>query len=777
MKRLVTLLLLLFVATTPIFAQKSFDMRYNEAVEYYTGKQYDLAIKTLEAAKKAPGVTADQKSQADRLIRQCRSELAKLSDLNLSKDALIVPDDGARDSIYVTAGKKWEVTTVPAWCTATVDADVIYITVEPNEDEASRKGVIEVSMGKERTAYVMVTQDGRRDASYTVAIHTVPERAIIYVDQNSGMLADQFQLKEGKHNLRIEKNGFERLDTTIVVPRHPRDADLFHRIALKPTFALLSVEITPEEGLIFDGDARLDISGRQVEMRPNNLKSFNVDQEISYYSLYEGNLIPLHPGQYVIRAEADGFKFAVKNIKIEKGETVNLDFKLSAINGMLSVQDAENAVGAKVFVDEKEVGEVPFTGKIKTGHHTMRVEKEGYLPEKEQYEFDIEEGKEKLVNLSMKRYTTYRFTSDPAYCKVYVDGELAGTTPLKVKLKEGLHKLEYEKDGFRTSGEEIMTDLNEPEKDFLIMMNKTFPLTISSDEDSLKITVTKGRGNNKTIFVDNVKTPATVELPVSKSMYHVRLSRGNLSKAYDGYFWFRGGKRDHINLLTYSKENFRMFGVNYYLMPQTPKTPVLNVPDFNKEFKRIGEVTLAELMLFPGMTTSAIKGTMFLPVSSTSGNNLHYPERNGKGAVMPGDEAYKDITFLPALSVLFINEEFRIGGALHNNVDIDLLAAYTWYPPLTKLLAFNHISGHDIFVGGELSSRIPIFNVYVRAGLQAFYGQANIVRPSTTSVSKVEERYIVEPYKIPYNDAQFVLSVGIKLGTKDSKGMNILRVF
>lgn len=774
MKRLITLLLFIFVATTPVLAQKSFDMRYNEAVEYYTGKQYDLAIKTLEAAKKAPGVTTDQKSQADRLIRQCRSALSKLSDLNLSKESILVPDGGMRDSIYVTAGKQWEVTSVPDWCSTDVDSDVIYITVSPNDDEASRRGVIEVSMGKERTAYVLVTQDGRRDASYTVSIHTVPERAIVFVDQNTGMLADQFQMKEGKHYIRIEKNGFERLDTTIFIPRNPKDADLFYRFPLKPTFALLSVEINPEDGLIFDGDARLDISGRQIEMRPNSLKNFNVDQEISYYSLYEGNLIPLHPGQYVIRAESDGFKFAVKNIKIEKGETVHLDFKLAAINGMLSVQDAENAVGAKLFIDEKEVGEVPYTGKVKTGHHTMRVEKEGYLPEKELYEFDIEEGREQLVNLSMKRYTTYHFTSDPAYCKVYVDGELVGTTPLKVALKEGLHQLQYEKSGFRSSGEEIMTDLDAPEKDYLIMMNKTFPLTITSDVDSLKISVTKGRGNNKVIYVDNVKTPATVELPVSKTMYHVRLSRSNLSKAYDGYFWFRGGKRDHINLLSYSVENFRMLGVNYYLKrPQ----PMLG-GDFGKTFQRLAEVNLAELMLFPGMTTSAIKGAIFWPENMQQ--HITYPANSaGQYKVEPGDDFYHDVAFIPALSVLFINEELRIGGALHNNVDVDLLASYTWYPSLVKLLPMTHMSGHDIFVGGELSSRIPIFNGYIRAGLQAFYGQANICRPTgvVKSSSSVVERYIIEPYVIPYNNAQFVVSVGIKLGTRDSKGLNILRVF
>ena len=45
------------------------------------------------------------------------------------------------------------------------------------------------------------------------------------------------------------------------------------------------------------------------------------------------------------------------------------------------------------------------------------------------------------------------------------------------------------------------------------------------------------------------------------------------------------------------------------------------------------------------------------------------------------------------------------------------------------------------------------------------------------SSSAVQERYISAPYVIPYNDAQFVISVGFKLGTRDSKGNNILRVF
>lgn len=775
MKRIVLLLAVLLLTVSQALAQKSFDMRYSEAVEYYTGKQYDLAIKTLEAAKKAPGVTSDQKAQADRLLRQCRSALAKLGDLNLSKETILAPGEGFRDSIYVTAGKKWEVTAAPSWCKTEIDTDVLFLTIAPNEAEASRKGVVEVSMGKERTAYVLVSQDGRRDTEYTVYIRTVPERSIIYVDQNTGMLSDQFQLKEGAHHVRIEKNGFEHIDTVLFVPRNPREDDLYHRIQLQPSFALLSVDIKPEEGLIFDADATLDISGRQIDMRPNNLKSFNVDQEISYYSLYEGNVIPLHPGQYVLRAESDGFKVDIKNVILEKGKTVHIDFTLAAIYGMLSVQDAENAVDARVFIDEKEVGQLPFNGKIKTGHHTLRVEKPGFLSEHPLYEFDIEEGKEFLLNISMNRFTTYSFTSDPAYCKLYIDGELAGTTPLKVQLVEGLHQMQYEKQGYFTYSEELKAEASDDEQEYLIKMVKTWPLPITCDEDSLRITITKGRGLNKVTYVDDVKTPAVVELPVSKSLYHVTLSRRNLTKAYDGYFWFRSGNRDRLNLLSYSRENFRMFGVNYYL--KRPK-PFLHDTQFEKGFQRIGEVTLGELMLFSGMTTSAAKAAFFWP--SDPQRHIHYPANTaGKYGLEPGDEHYQDVTFLPALTMIFLNEEFRIGGALHNNADIDLLAAYSWYPNLSKIIPFTHVSGHDIFLGGEITSRFPILNVNIRAGLMAFYGQANICRPADVVKysSAVQERYISAPYVIPYNDAQFVISVGVKLGTRDAKGNNILRVF
>ena len=243
MKKLIILLMLTLLASIPMYAQKSFDMRYNEAVQYYTQHQYDNAIKVLEAAKKSPGVTKDQVSKATRFIKQCQASKQKMADLTLSKESVFFPGTGQSDSVYVTAGKGWEITSHPEWCAAWKDADIIYMKAQPNESKESRQGVIEVTMGKERTAYVLVTQDKRQNYSCPVRIHTVPGRAIIYVDSNPGMLTEDFTLGEGRHKVVIEKSGYVRKDTTLVVDSS-NSAGMTCLVKLVPTFATLSVDMS-----------------------------------------------------------------------------------------------------------------------------------------------------------------------------------------------------------------------------------------------------------------------------------------------------------------------------------------------------------------------------------------------------------------------------------------------------------------------------------------------------------------------------------------------------
>ena len=770
MKKLLSILIAaLLLMPIAAYAQKSFDMRYNEAVEYYTTKQYDLAITTLEAAKKSPGVTKDQISKANMLINQCNSAKRKLGDLNLSKEQVKFTGGSGKDSIYVTAGKAWTVTAQPEWIKTSTEADVLFIEAEANQSSEQRQGVVEVSMGKERTAYILVTQEKRSDVIRKVHIQSNPARSIVYIDQENGVLAENFYLPEGSHKIRLEKNGYEQKDTTIVVTAASTENDLDFTISLTPSFAMLQVNISPEEGYVFDAVPKMDISGRPVDLHPSLINSFNVDQNITYYELYEDNIIPLQPGQYVIRIESEGFKMVAESINIAKGEKMVLNVALPAINGMLTVQDAENAKGAKVFIDGKEVGEIPlYNVKVKAGNHKLKVEKPSFLPEKEEYAFTLNEEEMLTMNISMKRYSTYNLTSNPPYCQVIVDGEKAGTTPLKLVLIEGSHTIRMEKEGYFAHEEGVDTDLVKEEQDINFELPKTYPLLVSSDLEGCNITISNG----KDVLVSDVKTPATVEIPTSKTPYRIKLTRSNdFSTAYKGWFWYTKGQKDHLKLNSYSIEGFQGLGVNYYLKRPAP---YFGQTELGKDFQRIGDVSLAKMRLFDGLTTSVVKATLF--TETDPNQNIKYPGKEVSG----GD--YKNISMIPALTILFLNGEFRIGGGVHNLGDVNLLATYAWYPNVSSFIPMTHMSGHDIFLGAEISSRIPIFNANIRFGLQSFYGQANICRPTATATSSTggnTKSRFGDPvaYVVPLSQAEFVVTIGFTLGTKDSKGNSILRVF
>ena len=200
--------------------------------------------------------------------------------------------------------------------------------------------------------------------------------------------------------------------------------------------------------------------------------------------------------------------------------------------------------------------------------------------------------------------------------------------------------------------------------------------------------------------------------------------------------------------------------------------PEAQIGTGNKVFKNMGTLNFMKFKLFPGLSTSVAKGGLFMgadpevPITYTKDNS-------GTGSVKTGTYNY-----LPAISFLFINEEFRIGGAIFDYMDVNALATYAWYPDFIKsIFGFSHVVGHDIFIGAELSSRIPILNVSIRAGVQMYKGlTANIFDSSLSTSTDLSKSYIIMPVSgIP--ESMFVISASFSLGGKDSKGNNILRVF
>lgn len=785
MKKLVLPVLVLLVWTAPSFAQQSYDMRYCEAVEYYTAKQYDNAITVLNAVKKLPGVTKDQTAKANKLLSQCKSAKQKQPAPDLSKETISFAGDGQADSLYITSGKSWDIMSAPEWITTAKEADILYLTATSNESGEVRKGFVEVSVGKDRIAYVLVDQEKRPLRSGSVRIRTIPSRAFIYIDRESGMLAEDFYLSEGKHTVRIEKSGFERKDTTVVLSRDIEEGETEFTFRLAPTFATISVDVKPEEGYSFDSYPTLDISGNKVDLRPRVINSFNVDKGISYYDLYEDNRIPLHPGQYVLKVEADGYLPQTRDISVSKGTDTPYEFILTPICGTLSVTDEEYAEGASIILDSKVVGTVPQEGlRVKSGKHTLAFQKEGFITAEPEYEIEIPENKEAQFKVSMHQYSAYTISSNPSYCRVYVDDKYYGTTPVRVVLEEGQHIIRLEKKGFYPVQKSIRTDFSTIEHTDSIRLTEAWPLLVTADKDSLGIVISQGSGKNRTVFASGIKTPGTVEIPVSSKPYKLELIRPNLQRAWRGNLNFSDPQKSHKKVLTWGTGSPALSGDWYAVAPQANfwETSV------KKDFKRLADVKFVTIKLFPGLSTSLLNGSLYW--ESSPEQSMHYPELfNNSGTriaeeLVPGMEGYLNTTYIPALTVLLLNEEFRMGGAITQNIDVNMLATYAWYPSMQFLhgmnsrAVFTHMSGHDVFLGLELNSRIPVFNVHVKAGMQAFMGQANIRRPGSLQSERTEYRYVTIPYTINgIEDLKFVVSLGFTLGGKQSRGQNILRIF
>ncbi|MEC8025894.1 MAG: PEGA domain-containing protein [Myxococcota bacterium] len=80
----------------------------------------------------------------------------------------------------------------------------------------------------------------------------------------------------------------------------------------------------------------------------------------------------LEPGSHSIRVWKRGYLEYLENAEIFAGETVELDADLIAVAGMVKVY--ANVPGARVFIDGKLAGEIPFDKDIPSGKHILAVQ-------------------------------------------------------------------------------------------------------------------------------------------------------------------------------------------------------------------------------------------------------------------------------------------------------------------------------------------------------------------------------------------------------------------
>jgi serine/threonine protein kinase len=102
-----------------------------------------------------------------------------------------------------------------------------------------------------------------------------------------------------------------------------------------------------------------------------------------------------------------------------------------------------NPTGAAVSIDGSDVGVTPWRGELTRGEHQLQVTHPGYSPVEQRV--SILEGRELEQSLVLKPRQTnveVRVSANPG-TEIYVDGELAGKSIVRLTLPSGRHVLRY----------------------------------------------------------------------------------------------------------------------------------------------------------------------------------------------------------------------------------------------------------------------------------------------------------------------------------------------
>ena len=773
MKRLLTTLLLVTVML-PLMAQNpDFDRKLESARALYSQGQFEKARTAIKnTLKNLPSLSSAQIQQGNQLVSQCDQAIANRDRLDISVTAITMPFGSVLDSVHFVAAKPTLVTatsSAPGWCKIeAVRNDHVYLRTQMNPDKAPRSAQVTVAMGKIKKRSFTVTQEARPETIKGVRITTRPNRSRLMVDGGMAVIGTwEGRLDAGSHRIRAEKSGYFPKDTVITVADDLKDDQMVLDIPLAPSFGMLKIDVLPQEGFSFNEAQpyQLRVNGRIVE---NLNYSYDDDRDIERYVSYEDGTIPVPAGRVSILASADAFETESKEIQIDAGELVNVSLLLKAKYGRLSLIDTGKARDAQVSIDGKNVGTVQeiTSYPLGIGEHVITLEKPGFISQENAYNITMKENEDVNVNVTMYRFVPYVFESTPADARVIINGEHIGNTPTKpYMLKEfepnQAFEVVLEKDGYLSWEKTLTPDFDNHEVVTLSQnLHTTHKLTFSGDEDNLKLYIKNGKDGDSTL-VDGVILPAEVYLPVRNKPYYLAVRQiGKKQPVYRKHLKFNSpDAANQYKLRVWGSGATTLSGSMF--LTGNNDISIGNEDIGAKSYKHLVDVKLATFRLFPGLSTSVLRGSLYTGTDKGS-----FESETGSVSVL-------NEQFLPAISVMFINGDFRVGGTVLDYADVNFLASYAWYPPLLKqIVGFSHITGHDVFVGVEVASRIRYINVGLKAGWQMYPDlTANLYNNVNNSKNDVKDNYIECPMNVPN---MFVVGVELSLG---GKGKSIWRVF
>ena len=627
-----------------------------------------------------------------------------------------------------------------------------WLTVS-SESHISKKVYIDGKSNKYAFRVVEKTATGK------IYVKTNPNNALIdfgFSGQSPQLSSYPIEMNSGEYKIRISKNGYQSADTTIIVPSDGSTKQM--NILLRPVFGKILLDITSSDKTQFQVLPVIDIDTAHINLADlqikEKLRSFDAAENVQYFKLYEGGYIPVPVGSYSVTINSPGFKTYNSQVLTQRGGTSRLVAKMNPIVGYLTLIDYGNAIDAEVYMDDEMIGKVPlFKKAIRVGDHKLKIVKNGFIASEEMYTVLIQENLEFDLPVKMSIYKEIYLSTLPAGAEVLVNEKRVGFTPLKISLSEGEHELVMKRKGSLDIRKKIIIDSQRSTfvDTLKYDLENTLPLLINCERDGLRLTVKR---DNEVIFKDLL---APGEILVPKGKYLVELHEDK-SRRFKGNVDFKDQKS--VMLPCYSVGTFTTLAADLFL--SKPKA----VSTGGSFYSMLATGSFGRFNVFPGFSTSILKVSVFSV-------NDQFKGRYGSFTEGEKNISYNYANTMIAGSILFLNGEVRIGGAISRKIDISALGTYTYHPSLSILKdqsrGVNHVSGTETFVGLELTSRISAFNLNVKIGNENFNGDYKFTYEKAL--------YSYSYYKVPFKLDNLGIKIGITLGQKVSRSNNMIRLW
>ncbi len=244
----------------------------------------------------------------------------------------------------------------------------------------------------------------------TLAINTNPTRANIFIDGKArGYTPFRGEIENGKHTVRITKNGYALYEQALTIPRNKK---ISKTINLQILPGSIEVKSTPPGSAVFVND-------RQYENTPATITN-------------------LKPGVYDVRIERRGFDPVLRKVTVHAGRKMTVTTQMDSNTGRIHLATTPpgitiyldgKLIGKTVKGEHKKISKVFVINNVSMGSHTVTAAHKRAIPNRRDYKLRVKKGETKrLKNIKMWIADAVLYLKDGKR----MEGRLASENPLYI---------------------------------------------------------------------------------------------------------------------------------------------------------------------------------------------------------------------------------------------------------------------------------------------------------------------------------------------------------